>query len=106
MPRTIEEQHTMVQYAIDCVREASELPSSKRFNETAAEMRNQEVQALTLIALELRELRIQRSPGVWIVREWEGDGSSEIVGVYSVEADALACVAEAEQRSVDLVAVK
>ena len=51
--RTVEQQHEMLQHAIDAVRDGA--ANGKLVIE--AEMRNQETQALTLIALELRELR-------------------------------------------------
>lgn len=59
MPRSFDEQHTMVQHAIDSARDASMLPGAEeRHDATRAAMHNQQVQALTLIALELRALRI------------------------------------------------
>lgn len=60
MPRSLDEQHTMVQHAIDTTREASELTGTaeQRHDASRAAVRNQEVQSLTLIALELRELRM------------------------------------------------
>jgi hypothetical protein len=59
MPRTLDEQHTMVQHAIDSARDASMLPDYvERRDATRAAMHNQQVQALTMIALELRALRV------------------------------------------------
>ena len=55
--RTVEQQHLMVQEAIEATREQAGRHDSAG---VSAAVRNQEVQALTLIALELRELRRSR----------------------------------------------
>lgn len=60
MPRSSDEQHEMLQYALDSVREAAQMSGDpmERHEATLAAVRQQEVEALTLIALELRALRI------------------------------------------------
>lgn len=52
--RTAEQQHTMLLHAMDVAGDAAAAHDNEA---TIACIRNQEVQALTLIALELRELR-------------------------------------------------
>lgn len=52
--RSLEEQHAMLQLGIEASREAVQTGDPAG---TEGAVRNQEVQALTLIALELRELR-------------------------------------------------
>lgn len=67
MPRTSDEQHGMLQHAIKAVLKASEpdpyAAEQQRHAATRAAVRNQEVQALTLIALELRALRLLMDRG-------------------------------------------